>query len=84
MSWLNSGTYTYNHRNDTYPIGMDLDLTIFSPSGTYVGGSASFYNGEEVVDFDPTSSGNYRACITQYRDRDPTYKLNIALVAHWE
>ena len=35
LSWLTRGTYTYDHRADAHPIGLDLDLSVYDPNGGY-------------------------------------------------
>src|SRR6185503_12212181 len=66
IAWLNRGTYTFDHRADAHPIGQDLDLYVYGPTGAYVGGSASWDNQFEVVNFTPTMTGNYRIKISRY------------------
>lgn len=79
LSWMNKGTYTYDNRWRSYPIGLDLDLCIFNPSGGLVACSSSYYNGWEVVRFSPLVEGTYRARISKYADRDPNTKLHMGL-----
>ena len=83
LCWLNRGTYTYSHRNDAHPIGMDLDLAVFDPNGNLVGSSSSWDNPYEVVNFDPTVTGKYRFRIKRYANRDTSSKLHMAVVVNW-
>lgn len=79
LAWMNRGTYTYDNRTATYPIGIDLDLCIYNPSGGLIGCSSSFYNGYEVVRFNPSVSGTYRARISKYAVRDLSSKLHMGV-----
>ncbi|MCA9473359.1 MAG: S8 family serine peptidase [Nitrospirales bacterium] len=79
ISWLNRGSYTYDHRNDTHPIGMDLDFRVYDPNGNYVGSSASWDNPYEKVEFTPTVSGNYTFKINRYANRDTASNLRLGM-----
>ncbi|HNP28103.1 MAG TPA: S8 family serine peptidase [Nitrospirales bacterium] len=79
ISWLNRGSYTYTHRNDAHPIGMDMDLRVYDPNGTYVGGSASWDNSFERVNFAPSVSGYYTFKIKRYANRDTNLNLRLGL-----
>ena len=79
IAWMNRGSYTYDHRADAHPIGQDLDLSIYSPTGAYVGGSASFDNPFEVVNFTPTTTGNYKIRIKRYANRDTAAGFRLGL-----
>jgi subtilisin family serine protease len=45
----------------------DLDLSVTSPTGAFVGGSFSFDNSYEIVDFFAPVTGTYTATITNFR-----------------
>jgi hypothetical protein len=79
IAWLNRGTYTFDHRADAHPIGQDLDLYVYGPTGAYVGGSASWDNQFEVVNFTPTMTGNYRIKISRYANRDTSADFRLGL-----
>lgn len=79
LVWMNSGNYTYSHKNDTYPLGLDLDLYVYDPNGNLVASSVKRYNGFEFVSFTPTVLGTYRVQIRKYAVRDTGTKLNIAV-----
>lgn len=79
ISWLNRGDYTYQNRAANHPIGTDLDISVWDPNGNYVGGSFSWDNSYEYVDFDPTVTGNYRISISRFANRDTASKLHIGL-----
>lgn len=83
LSWLNRGSYTYAHRSDAHPIGMDLDLSVYDPYGRYVTGSASWDNPYEVVNFDPAVSGYYIIKIRRYANRDTSSKFYAGLSVNW-
>jgi len=70
IAWQNRGTYTYDHRGDVHPIGQDLDLSVYGPTGAYVGGSLSWDNPYEVVNFTPSVSGTYTIKVKRYANRD--------------
>ncbi|MDR4499002.1 MAG: S8 family serine peptidase [Candidatus Scalindua sp.] len=79
LSWLNRGSYTYSHRSDAHPIGMDMDFKVYDPSGQYVGGSFSYDNPYEFLSFTPTVSGTYKISIRRYSNRDNNSKLRMGL-----
>ncbi|MES2208373.1 MAG: S8 family serine peptidase [Pseudomonadota bacterium] len=79
IAWLNRGTYTYDHKADAHPIGQDLDLTVLSPTGAYVGGSSSFDNQYEVVNFVPSVTGNYKIRVRRYANRDTSADFRMGL-----
>ena len=83
LSWLTRGTYTYANRTDAHPIGMDLDLRVYDPSGTLVGSSASWDNNFESVQFTPTVSGTYTFKINRFANRDTSNKLRMGLVVNY-
>ena len=83
LSWLTRGTYTYAHRTDAHPIGIDLDLRIYDPSGSLVGYSASWDNNFESVEFNPTVTGTYTFKINRYANRDSSNKLRMGLVLNY-
>ena len=83
LSWLTRGTYTYAHRTDAHPIGIDLDLRIYDPSGALVGSSASWDNNFESVEFNPTVTGTYTFKINRYANRDSSNKLRMGLVLNY-
>lgn len=83
LSWLNRGSYTYSHRNDAHPIGMDLDLRVYDPNGNYVGGSFSWDNPFEKVNFTPTVTGYYTFKINRYANRDTSSNLRMGLYVNY-
>ena len=82
ISWLTRGSYTFQHRNDTHPIGMDLDLRVYDPNGKQVGGSYSWDNSDEVVNFVPSVSGYYTFRISRYANRDTDLNLRLGLAVN--
>lgn len=83
ISWLNRGTYTYDHRADAHPLGMDLDLCVYDPAGVLKGCSSSFDDPYELVSFDPTVSGNYRIRIQRFSNNDAASKFHMGLAVDW-
>lgn len=83
VSWLNRGTYTYDHRADAHPLGMDIDLCVYDPAGVLKGCSSSFDNPYELVSFDPVVSGNYRVRIQRFSNNDAASKLHMGLAVDW-
>lgn len=83
LSWLNRGTYTYDHRADPHTIGTDLDLCVFDPNGALMGCSSSWDNPFELVEFDPVVSGSYRVRINRYANRDTASKLHMGISIDW-
>ncbi|WP_309894170.1 S8 family serine peptidase [Archangium sp.] len=81
IAWLNRGTYTYDHRADVHPIGMDLDFAVYGPDGSYLGGSASWDDPFEVIDIVPPMLGKYTVRISRTSNRDTLSKLHVGLMA---
>lgn len=77
--WLTRGDYTYAHQNDTYPLGMDLDVTVYAPNGSVVVSSANRLNPWESLRFDPTVTGNYRVSISRAYNRDTSCNIRLGL-----
>jgi hypothetical protein len=82
VAWLNRGTWTYDHRNDAHPIGMDFDIVVYAPNGAVVGSSSSWDNPYEMVEFTPTQVGNYRLEIRRYANRDTASNLRLGAWIH--
>ena len=80
IAWQNRGTYTYDHRADAHPIGQDLDLTVYGPSGAYVGGNLSWDNPYETVNFTPSVSGAYTIKIKRFANRDGGADFRMGLL----
>ncbi|WP_036308669.1 hypothetical protein, partial [Methyloglobulus morosus] len=80
IAWQNRGTYTYDHRGDAHPIGQDLDLSVYGPTGAYVGGSLSWDNPYEVVNFTPSVSGTYTIKVKRYANRDGGSAFRMGLL----
>ena len=71
-SSTNSATSTTAPTTDV--LKADLDLTISSPSGSYVAGSSSYDNSYEITEFTAPSTGTYSAKVNAYRfDGDSEY-----------
>lgn len=83
LSWLTRGSYTYDHRADAHPIGLDLDLKVYDPNGNYLGGSFSWDNPFEDVTFTPTVSGHYTFKIHRYATRDSNLKLRMGMYVNY-
>lgn len=83
LAWLNRGSYTYSNRNNAHPIGMDLDLRVYDPNGNYIGGSFSWDNPFEKVNFNPSVSGYYRFKINRYANRDSASNLRMGLYVNY-
>jgi hypothetical protein len=83
LSWMNRGTFSYAHRADAHPIGMDLDLSVYDPNGNYVGGSYSWDNPFERVNFTPAVSGYYTFKIKRFANRDTSSATRIGLYVNY-
>ncbi len=58
-----------SHVNGTYSsdtLDADIDLSVYSPSASYVTGSASVSNNFEIVEFTASTTGNYELRISRY------------------
>ena len=77
--WMNQGDYTFAHRNEPYPIGLDLDMYIYNPNGTMMIFPKSRHDGFEFFSFTPTITGTYTVQIRKHDIRDTSTKLNIAV-----
>jgi serine protease AprX len=62
---------------DSQP-GVDLDLTVYAPSGAYVTNSSSWDNTYEIVEFVAPESGAYELRVTRFRFEDPYTFLGVA------
>ncbi len=82
-SWLTRGAYTYAHRNDSFPLGMDFDIFVYDPNGGLVGSSTHTFNSWEHVEFDPQLSGTYTVKIAQTANRDSQLRLIAGLSISW-
>jgi hypothetical protein len=83
LAWLNRGSYTYSHRNDAHAIGMDLDMSVYAPDGSYLGGSVSWDNPHETVNFTPTQTGYYTFKITRFANRDASSNFKMGLYVNY-
>jgi hypothetical protein len=83
MTWLTRGTYTFDHKDDAHAIGMDLDLTVYDPSGSYVGSSSSWDNAWEVVDFTPTTAGYYTFKIKRFSNNDTVNNMRVGVAVNF-
>ncbi|MGI9293902.1 MAG: hypothetical protein ACR2PS_07950, partial [Pseudomonadales bacterium] len=87
-TWMNRRSYTYSNRlwgPLGMALGMDFDLRIYGPDGNYVGGSTSWDNPFEVVDFKPARSGYYTFKINRAanRDKKADVKLGLSINTYW-
>jgi Subtilase family len=80
IAWQNRGTFTYDHRGDAHPIGQDLDLSVYGPTGAYVGSSLSWDNPYEAVNFTPSVSGTYTIKVKRYANRDGGSAFRMGLL----
>lgn len=83
LSWMNRGSYTYNHRYDAHPIGMDLDLSVYDPNGNYIGGSVSWDNPFEDVTFSPSVSGYYTFKVKRYANNDTGSGVRMGMYVNY-
>jgi hypothetical protein len=83
IAWMNRGSYTYAHANDTHAIGMDLDLKVYDPNGQYIGGSTSYDNPFEVLNFTPAMEGTYTVRISRPHNADTQSDLRLGMYANF-
>ncbi len=84
LAWLNRGTYVYNNKANVYPIGMDMDFTVYDPNGNYVASSSSVVNPYEIVSFSPSQTGNYVIKINRYANRDTNSNIRMGITIDWQ
>jgi hypothetical protein len=82
IAWVNRGEYTYSHRADAHPIGQDMDLYVYGPTGALVGASASWDNPFESVNFVPATTGIYTIKIRRYANRDTAGAFRMGLLVN--
>jgi len=63
IAWLVPSNYTMQHKD----LSQDLDLEVYQ-NGQYIGGSLSWYNPFEVVDFVTKSNAPLKITIRRYRN----------------
>ncbi len=83
LGWMNRGSYTYNNRNNAHPIGMDLDMKVYDPDGNYIGGSFSWDNSFESVNFTPRKSGYYTVKVNRFANRDRSLNFRMGLYVNY-
>ena len=65
ISWLVNGTWVYNHRNDTYPMGFTYALYVYAPDGSLIMSRTSLYGNSIVIKFQHNTSGTYHFKVTK-------------------
>jgi hypothetical protein len=83
LAFLTKGSWTYSKRTNTYPMGIDFDMTVYKPNGTTQGSSAMRYNAFDIMTFTPSVSGTYRIRVALSRNTDTSNKLNLGVGAGW-
>lgn len=81
IAWLTRGEYTYDHKNDPYPIGSTYALTVFDPNGDVVATGWNPYDNFVILDFNHRIAGEYTLAIHKIaeRDTDATMKLFMSV-----
>lgn len=89
ISWSTRGTYTYDNRKTTEPLGADYDLKVKDPNGNLVTPIApttnpahSRRNSFEVIDFISTG-GIHTIQIEQYTNNDSSLRMQMGVVVEW-
>jgi hypothetical protein len=83
LAWMNRGSYTYDNRNNAHAIGLDLDMRVYAPNGSLVGGSYSWDNSFEYVNFTPSQLGYYTVKINRFANRDTSSALRMGLYTNY-
>ena len=81
--WLNSGTWTYNHRSDQYPMGRRFTLYLYNPYGNYVTHATNSYAGYAHLEANLTMSGTYHVKIVLSEERDTSSILRMAYAGYY-
>ena len=80
VSWVTRGSWTYAHRNDSFPIGSEYRFRVYDPGGNQIAGGWNRYNGFMVLDFNVNTTGVYHFTIERMALRDTAYpSLNMAV-----
>lgn len=82
-SWLNRGTWIYQHRNDPFPAGIEFGLVVYSPSGNVIATHWNPHNGFARVEFEHLESGEYKIAIVKLSKRDTALNLNMHLMLQY-
>ncbi|MEM1412467.1 MAG: S8 family serine peptidase, partial [Pseudomonadota bacterium] len=83
IAWLTRGSYTYQHKDDVHPLGMDFDMRVIDASGNYVCGSASWDNTYESCTWTlPDVATSYRVRVNRKANRDTASRIKLAIVSH--
>ncbi len=83
LAWMNRGNFTYDNRNNAHAIGMDLDMRVYAPNGSLAGGSYSWDNSFEYVNFTPSQSGYYTVKVNRFANRDTGSALRMGLYVNY-
>nr|MCH9812722.1 S8 family serine peptidase [Campylobacterota bacterium] len=84
IAWLSRGDYIYSHKGDSHPIGMDFDLYVYAPDGSFLGSSSSWDNPYELVDFTAPTTGEYTIRINRYANRDTDNDIRMGVSVNWK
>jgi hypothetical protein len=71
LCWDATASGPPDYTSDT--LNADLDLSIYSPGGSYVTGSSSWDNSYEICQFVASQTGNYTIRVYRYRFDPNTY-----------
>lgn len=87
LAWLVKGSWAYDHRNDTYPLGLEFLFDILSPSGTYVTDELNrpSRGGFVVKEFTPAAAGGtYRMRVVMITPvPDSSNAIRLAAIWGW-
>ncbi len=83
ISWVTSGSWTYAHRNDAYPIGNSYVLRVLDPNGTVIAQTYSLYNNYCVLEFLRNTPGIYRIQIGKILNYDTSRRFKMGVAVYY-
>ena len=78
VTWLNRGTYVYDHRNSTLPGGVAYAVLVYDPNNNLLEAELDRYNNFVVLDVDTPVTGTYRIYISRVWSYDTDLELKMA------
>jgi len=86
IAYMKDPDIIWANRSAARPLGTDYNVSVFGPSGQYLGGSYDWADPLEVFDFPLVGAGTYRVEVTNQWERDSTSAtlIDFGLVLNWD